>query len=154
MCLVPAEMLQSGMALCLEARHPHQELAQDILQELLHLLGRQVRMQSNLALELLHMSLKLLLQRSQSLLGLLQSLGAGSGRALHGQQGDLDVPQELYGSLHLRGVVPQRCPGLDDVLLKYNKYGLICREYSQKSNSSLSASLNSINLTWKELALV
>lgn len=64
MCLVPAKTLQSGVALCLESRHPHQELAQNILLELLHLLGGQVRMQSNLGLELLHMGLKLLLQCS------------------------------------------------------------------------------------------
>lgn len=128
MCLVPAETLQSGVALCLESRHLHQELAQNILLELLYLLGGQVTMQSNLALELLHMSLKLLLQCSQSLLGLLQPLRAGSGRALQWQQRDLDVSQELYCFLNLRGVVSQRCPGLEDVLLKYNKH--ICIVYS------------------------
>lgn len=86
MCLVPAETLQSGVALRLESRHPHQELAQNILLELLYHLRGQVRMQSNLALELLHMSLKLLLQCSQSLLGLLQLFRAKSSRALQWQQ--------------------------------------------------------------------
>lgn len=62
MSLLPAETLQSNMALCLQSGHPHQELAQNILLELLHLLGGQVRVQGNLVLELLHMSLELLLQ--------------------------------------------------------------------------------------------
>lgn len=60
--LLPAETLQSNVALCLESGHPHQELAQNVLLELLCLLGGQVRMQGDLALERLHMGLELLLQ--------------------------------------------------------------------------------------------
>lgn len=50
------------MALCLESGHPHQEVAKNSLLELLHLPGGQVRMKGDLALELLHMGLELLLQ--------------------------------------------------------------------------------------------
>lgn len=60
--LLPAEALQSNVALCLESGHPHQELTQNVLLELLRLLGGQVRIQGNLALEPLHMGLELLLQ--------------------------------------------------------------------------------------------
>ena len=84
------------VALCLERGHPHQELAQDVLLELLGLLRRQVRVQSKLALELLYVGLELLLQRNQSLLGVLQPLAAGPGGATRGQQAQLDVPQELH----------------------------------------------------------
>lgn len=85
-----------NVALCLESGHPHQELAQNILLELLNLLGAQVRMQGGLVLKLLHMCLELLLQFGQSLLGLLQSIRAESSRALRWQQTDLDVTQKLY----------------------------------------------------------
>lgn len=39
--LVPAETLQLDVALCLEGGQPDQELAQNILQELLHLFRTQ-----------------------------------------------------------------------------------------------------------------
>lgn len=122
MSLLPAETLQSYVALCLEGGHPHQELAQNILLELLHLLWGQVRMQGSLALELLHMGLELLLQQGQSLLGLLQLFRAESSRALWWQQSDLDVPQVLDRLSDRKCVASKRLAGLRDVLLKQNKY--------------------------------
>lgn len=121
MSLVPAETLQLDMALCLESGHPHQELTQNILLELLHLLRGQVRMQSKVALEPLPMGLELLLQCGQSFLGLIQPFSAESSRALRWQQGDLDVPQELHCLFNSTGVASQRLPGLEDAFLKYNK---------------------------------
>lgn len=121
MSLLPAETLQPYVALCLEGGHPHQELAQNILLELLHLLRGQVRMQGSLALELLHMGLELLLQQGQRLLGLLQPVRAESSRALRGQQSDLDVPQVLDRLTDRKCVASKRLAGLRDVLLKQNE---------------------------------
>lgn len=125
MSLLPAETLQSYVALRLEGGHPHQELAQNILLELLHLLRGQVRMQGSLALELLHMGLELLLQQGQSLLGLLQLFRTESSGALRGQQSDLDVPQVLDRLSDRKCVASKRLAGLRDVLLKQNKYNFL-----------------------------
>lgn len=113
------------MSPCLESGHPHQELAQNVLLELLQLLGAQVRMQVNLTLEFLYVGLELLLQRDQSLLGLLQLFRARSSRALRWQQRELDVPQELCCLSNSTCVASQRLLGLGDVLLKYNKHNLL-----------------------------
>lgn len=129
-------MLQSDVSLCLESGHPHQELTQDVLLELLHLLGAQVRMQGVLFLELLHMGLELLLQRGQSLLGLRQPVGAETSRALQGQQRHLDVPQELSRLCHSTGVAAQGPFGLGDIRLKYNKHHFVITQTNPIYRSS------------------
>lgn len=126
---LPAETLHSHVSLGLQGGHPHQEPAQDVLLELLHPLGGQVRVQGVLSLELLHVGLELLLQRGQSPLGLLQALGAEPSGALRRQQRDLDVPQEFCRLFNGIRVAPQRLLGLRDLLLKCNTHNVSACPY-------------------------
>lgn len=71
-------MLQLKVAFSLERGHSHQQLAQDGLLELLHLLGGEVGMHDELVLEMLHLGLEVLLQRVQGPLGLLDPFRAES----------------------------------------------------------------------------
>lgn len=71
-------MLQLNVTFGLERGHSHQQLAQDGLLELLHLLGGEVRMHDDLVLETLHVGLEVLLQGVHGPLGLLYPLRAES----------------------------------------------------------------------------
>lgn len=115
---LPAEVLQLNVTFCLEGGHSHQQLAQNGLLELLHLLGGQVRMQDDLVLETLHVGLELLLQGAHGPLGVLYPVGTEPSRALRGLQRQLDVSQELHCLFNCAGVASQKLSGLRNVHLQ------------------------------------
>lgn len=112
-------MLQLNVTFCLERGHSHQQLAQDGLLELLHLLGGEVRMHDDLVLEMLHVGLEVLLQGVHGPLGPLYPFRTESSWALRGLQRQLDVPQELRCLFNGAGVASQRFSGLRNVHLQH-----------------------------------
>lgn len=111
-CDVPAEGVQLHVSFGLQRGHPDEQLAQNVLQQLLHLLGTEARMQRHLQLNLLHVALEVVPQRVQSPLGLLEPPGTGTGGAVRGQHGHLDTAQELDRLSDQSTVAAQRVHGL------------------------------------------
>ena len=107
----------------MEGGPPHQEPAQHLPMEVLHLLGREASMVGAKGLELEDLGLELLLQRGQSLPGVLDPLRAASHGALRWKESGLSLLEEAHRTFNAAGVAPQRVTSLGNILLRIESTG-------------------------------